>query len=611
MKGLIRRWIPRSPNAVAALASTSRLVDRVLAARGWTDSDARSLFLDPKLSHLRDPASLPGVDRAAERLLEALRADQTIVIYGDYDVDGVTATAVLFHTLRALRPDARPDQILTYVPHRIEEGYGLNADAIEELAAVSSPPPVIVSVDCGVTAFEPARRARTLGVDLIITDHHNLPDPADGLPDAFAIVHPRLPGSEYGFGELCGAGVAYKLAWRLCTMSCGSDRVPPDIRTLLVDLLAFASLGVIADVVPLVDENRVIARFGLDRVKHSCFVGLEALVRASKLDGDTVSSSDVGFRLAPRLNAAGRLGHAAEAVELFTTADRARAKAIAERLSAQNDERRKVEQRIAEQAQAMALESGMTGRNQRAIVLAHDQWHPGVVGIACSRLVDRFCRPVILLCKSGSPDPSAADAPSPIMYSGSGRSINGYSLHAGLTACAAHLERFGGHDMAAGLHLYEVKLPGFIESFIAHANASITDDMLVPAVEIDADTTLADLRLNEVRLLECMAPFGRDNPQPNLRIDGLRLREAPRPMGATGKHLALTFGQDRPGASGNARFRVVAWNWADRLHDHPDRPLERLRSGVPVRAVITPRINSWNGSNTVEGELVDLAIGND
>lgn len=628
VNGLTRRWVWRSPGstggdaksgAVAQAGGAGRLVDRVLAARGWTDPLGCSQFLDPRLTHLREPSLLPGVDRAAERLLQALRADQTIVIYGDYDVDGVTATAILYHTLRALRPGGRPDQVRSYVPHRLEEGYGLNTAAIEELAAISTPPPVIVSVDCGVTAFEPARRARQLGVDLVITDHHNLPEPSEGLPDAHAIVHPRLggAGSDYGLGELCGAGVAYKLAWRLCTLSCGSDRVLAELRTLLVDLLAFAALGVIADVVPLVDENRVIAKFGLERIKQSPFIGLRALVKASKLDGDAVSSIDVGFKLAPRLNAAGRLGHAKEAVELFTTADRGRAEVIAKALSEQNDRRRQVEQRITEQAEAMAREAGMTGADRRAIVLAHDDWHAGVVGIACSRLVDRFSRPVILLCRgreNSEIDPGSE--PVVAMFSGSGRSIDGYSLHGGLQACAEHLEKFGGHDMAAGLHLREVKLPEFVAAFTDHANGLISDEMLVPVTKVDVAATPSELTLAEVELLERLAPFGRDNPEPHVRLDGLRLAEAPRAMGSTGKHLSFTVRADqsettggRGSGGGGGRLRLVAWNWADRLHAHPQSPMSRLIAGVPVSVVMTPRINSWNGRRSVEGELIDFAIG--
>jgi single-stranded-DNA-specific exonuclease len=291
VNGLTCRWTFRNADAPAA-ARDLPLVDRVLSARGIAQAGAGD-FLDPRLVHLHDPALIPDMDRAAARLLGALKGGETIAIYGDYDVDGITATAMLYHMFGAIAPDALRERVITYVPHRIEEGYGLNADAISELAKRGAK--VIVSVDCGVTAVEPARRAREEGVDLIITDHHNAPAGDAPLPDAFAVVHPRRPGSAYPFGDLSGAGVAYKLAWRLATMHERSPRLSPPMRTLLIDMLAFAALGTIADVVPLIGENRVIARFGLGRIKHSPFIGLRALVNASSLGGENVDAMDVGW----------------------------------------------------------------------------------------------------------------------------------------------------------------------------------------------------------------------------------------------------------------------------------------------------------------------------
>ncbi len=360
------------------------LASRVLTARGLMNETA-SAFLEPSLRSLHDPSLLPDLDRAAERILEAVASNQTIAVYGDYDVDGVSATAILVRTLRAIAPAAR---VLTYIPHRIDEGYGLNADAIRSLAGEGAR--VIVSVDCGITATGPALAAREVGVDLIITDHHNGAEREEDLPRAFAIVHPRRPGSAYPFGDLCGAGVAYKLAWRLCTMHAGSALLPADLRELLVELLSLAALGVIADVVPLRGENRVLARHGLSRIKASPFIGLRALVKASGLDGERIDTEGVGFSLAPRLNACGRLGHAREALELMLTEDAVRAAEIARALTKLNDERRGVERRIAEEALEMARACGMAGPDRRAVVLAHEDWHAGVVGIVCSRLVEKL-----------------------------------------------------------------------------------------------------------------------------------------------------------------------------------------------------------------------------
>ena len=360
-RGLLRRWKRRGAGPSDPAMDVGPLMARILRCRGLGDAAAAELFLSPLLKHLHDPSLMPDLDRAAERMLAAAKCGETIAIYGDYDVDGVTATAILYHTLRHICPAAK---VVTYVPHRLEEGYGLNPEAIAELADGGAT--VIVSVDCGITAVEPARVARERGVDLIITDHHNPPADEAMLPPAFAVVHPRRPGSQYPYGELCGAGVAFKLAWRLATMESGGARVSESTRELLLELLGLCSLGVIADVVPLNGENRVIASFGLKRIKHSRLEGLRALVEASGLAGENVEAEDVGFKLGPRLNACGRMGHAREAVELLTTATGPRAIEIATQLSRQNDERRSTEQRILEEAIELAQAAGMTGPDRRA-----------------------------------------------------------------------------------------------------------------------------------------------------------------------------------------------------------------------------------------------------
>jgi single-stranded-DNA-specific exonuclease len=575
-RGLKRRWAWRGSGYAAASNPSEGLVDRVLRARALEPALAAS-FLEPKLTDLHDPSAMPGLDRAADRLLAAARAHEPIVIYGDYDADGVTATAILFHTLKHVAPDAT---VSTYVPHRLEEGYGLNAQALDELARQGAR--VIVSVDCGITAAEPAAVARRAGVDLIITDHHNLPDRAEDLPDAFALVHPRLPGSTYPFGDLCGAGVAYKLAWRLATRARGAARVDDATRALLIELLALAALGSIADVVPLLGENRILARFGLGRIKHSPIVGLRALVHASGLDGERVDAWGVAFQLAPRLNASGRMGHARESVELFTTTDPARAAEIAERLTAQNNHRRTVEREILDQAVERIERDGLATDDRRAIVLSDPRWHPGVVGIVCSRLVERFGRPAILLCES---EGEAA---------GSGRSIDGFNLHAALAACSTHLSKFGGHDMAAGLRLPASAVSAFADAFIHQANAAIAIDELTPVAEVDARADLAELTVPAVQSLDKLAPFGRGNPAITLRLDNLVLDGPPVPLGKQGQHLALPLR-----AFGGGRvLRTVAWKWSEHR--------AALRPGARFDALIRPLISSWSGRHTVEPELIDI-----
>ncbi|HYE61475.1 MAG TPA: single-stranded-DNA-specific exonuclease RecJ [Phycisphaerales bacterium] len=554
------------------------LLARVFAARGLTDAAACEAFLNPTLRQLHNPSLMPNLDRAAERLLAAAKAGEPIVIYGDYDVDGITATAILYHTLKAIVPECN---LRTYVPHRLEEGYGLNAEAIAELAAGGAK--VIVSVDCGITATGPAVVARAAGVDLIVTDHHNLP--GDGaFPDAYALVHPRLPGSAYPFGELCGAGVAYKLAWRLCTLACGSERVSEPLRNLLcTDLLALASLGVIADIVPLVGENRVMAFYGLRQIRHSYMEGLKALVAAAGLDGEKVGEEDVGFKLGPRLNACGRMGHAREAVELLTTATGARATEIAEELTRKNEERRRVEREIFEQACQMVEWEGMHRDDRRAIVLSHADWNPGVVGIVCSRLVERFGRPTILMREHDGE------------CHGSGRSIDGYSLHAGLEHCAGHLKSFGGHDMAAGLKLESSRMREFVDAFIAHANERIAVEELTGAVGYDTDADIGELTTTEVQQLLRLAPFGRENPSIRLRIPAARIAGRAQTMGKNNKHLLFQLSS----SAGSMRWlRVVGWNWADRIDEVP--------AGRVVDVLIAPKLNEWQGNARVEAELIDL-----
>ncbi|TVQ62345.1 MAG: single-stranded-DNA-specific exonuclease RecJ [Phycisphaerales bacterium] len=576
--GLTRRWRARCE---AGLSERShRLLDRVLAARGLGVASEADAFLEPTLRDLHDPGLLPGLERAAERLLAALDAGEPIVIYGDYDVDGITASAILYHTLTALARD-RAAQVRTYVPHRIDEGYGLNAEALGQLAREGAR--VVVSVDCGVTAVAEAAAAREQGLDLIITDHHNPPPPGSPWPDAFSVVHPRAPGSVYPFAELCGAGVAYKLAWRLCTMRTGERRVSPELRALLLDALALAALGTIADIVPLVGENRVIARHGLRRVRSTRLIGLNALIEASSLASDKINEEDVGFRLAPRLNAAGRLGHADEAVELLTTASAARAHEIAARLSHQNDERRRVERSIAERASELASDAGMTGTDRRAIVLADASWHPGVVGIVCSRLVERFSRPTILLQRREDG-----------LASGSARSVPGLSVHEALCECADLLETFGGHDMAAGLKLRLDRLDAFTERFTEACNRRLTPERLVPSLTYDCVARVEELSPGEVGDLARLAPFGRENPPVRLRLAPARLIAPAKTFGQRGDHLDLRLG------TSDRAVRVVGWRWAEKLASLP-------RSGL-VEAVVEPKLSTWTGRPAVEPVLVDLRL---
>lgn len=586
-RGLTRRWLMRSADIGGISSELSRypaIVQRVFTARGLHSADVLEPLLNPSLTQLHDPSRIPDLDRAAERLLRALDANERITIYGDYDVDGITAAATLFHTLRALKPDIDPSLVQTYLPHRVDEGYGINAEALTQIREQGTD--VVVSVDCGITAVAEAEHARSLGLDLIITDHHNPPATLDEMPRAFAVVHPRRPDSDYPFGELCGAGVAFKLAWRLCTMRCGTDKVTDELRTLLVELLALTALGTIADIVPLVDENRAIAHFGLRRVKHSTFAGLRALVEASGLSRETVDEEHAGFAIGPRLNAAGRMGHAAEALELLTTATGDRATQIAKELTRVNDQRRREQQRIEQHARELVIEHNLADDQSRAIVLAHPDWHPGIIGIVCSRLVETFGRPTILMHQREDG-----------MCAGSGRSIAGYNLHAGLCACANILDTFGGHDMAAGMKVNTDKFEAFRDVFLQHASDNIALDQLTPAIEIDCSATLAELTSHTVNQLLQLRPFGAHNPRVRILLEQVRVAGEPSRFGADGKHLRVNL---RPADDSRHAMTIVGWNWGDHW--------QHFAPGHLIDAVIEPKISTWGGRSRIEPELCDVRV---
>lgn len=583
-------WKPRGPMSVQD-ARGGTLLERVIRSRGLDPASAGTgQFLSPSLVHLHDPSGIPDLDRAAERILAAARNGERVVIYGDYDVDGISATAILFHVVKAIHPGAN---VSTYVPHRLDEGYGLNAGAIEKLGAEGAK--VIVTVDCGITAHVPAETAARAGVDLIITDHHTPPRTIEEMPRAYAVVHPGRPDSAYPFGELCGAGVAFKVAWRMATLACGSEKVTQRMRELLLDMLSLSSLGVIADVVPLLGENRVIARFGLARLRRIENPGLRALIEASGLAGEKVNTEDVGFRLAPRLNACGRMGHAREAVELLTTANPARSREIAAQLTRQNDLRREIEKNVFEQAVEAANAAGMTGTEQRGIVLAHRDWHQGVVGIVCSRLVERFHRPVLLMQDHGEE------------CHGSGRSVEGVNLHRLLERSGSRLMSFGGHDMAAGLKVRTVDLPAFAGAFLDECNRAHPAENLRGTARFDCDAEPRELTTASVRGLECLAPFGRGNPGVTLRLRGLEMVGRPEVFGSHSKHAAIRVRRSNgsspaggDGATSSRVLRLYGWNWAERMSAVP--PWSK------VEALVAPKISTWGGGENVECEIKDIRV---
>jgi single-stranded-DNA-specific exonuclease len=541
--------------------------------RGVSTAAAVREFLMPDFKGLLPPDSLPNAVAAARRLAQAVRAGRRIVIYGDYDVDGVTATAILWQALRLAGA-----KVEFYIPSRLDEGYGLNGEALEKIAAAGAA--LVITVDCGITAVEQAALARRLGLELIITDHH---EPRPELPAADCLVHPRVGGGSAN-PDLSGAGVALKIAWALTQEICGAGGITPEFRAYLVEATALAALGLVADVVPLTGENRIIASYGLKRLRHTQSPGLRALIDVSGLGGKkSYDDYDVGFRLAPRLNAIGRLGHARLAVELFTRAGPDRAREIATLLDAQNRKRQEVERAILKQAEAMVVARGFDRDSCHGIVLASADWHAGVIGIVASRLVDRFHRPTVLISlESGQGQ-------------GSGRSVRHFPLHEVLEACGQHLLSHGGHAMAAGLKLRADQVEPFTAAFLAEAARRLTPRDLRPKLHLDDEVELRQLTTDVVESLQRLAPHGPGNAAPRLATTAVELADAPRVVGRAGSHLQFTVRQ------GADYRKAIAFGCGM----HAGELAERRR----LRLAFEPLINEWNGRRSVELRVIDWKRG--
>jgi single-stranded-DNA-specific exonuclease len=568
-----KQWIiAPSASDVAAAAScwrVSPLVAQLLINRGVSVDEPGPAFLAPQLKDLYAPQRLPGAAQAAGMIVEAIQAREKIALYGDYDVDGTTGVAILWNVLH--RAGA---EVSFYVPHRIQEGFGLHIDAARRLAREGAR--MIISIDCGITAVDVADELAEADLRLIITDHHT-PHPV--IPRADAIVHPTVGGS-YPNPNLCGAGVAFKLAWAVAQRLSGADRVSADFRDLLMTLLPLAALGTVADVVPLVGENRIIVKHGLRGLPRTPLPGLRALIDSAGLRGDKVNGYDVGFKLAPRINAAGRMGHARLAVELFTRADAARAREIALYLEEHNRSRRSVERQILKQAVEAVERHDLAGDARRAIVLASDGWHAGVIGIVAARIVERYRRPAILIALGDGEG------------QGSGRSIRHFDISAALDSCQEHLLTFGGHAMAAGLRIAADCVDAFTEAFVQVANHRLTGHDLVDKVRLDAKVTLDELTLPTMEAILALGPFGIGNPRPKLATDWVELMNEPRCVGASREHLQASFRQN------GVCVRAIGFGLAAGIED--------LKQHRHCRVAFEPILNEYNGRRSVEMKIIDL-----
>ncbi len=538
---------PCSHARVRALADALALDEvtaSVLVRRGYGDPDEARRFLEGALPG-HDPFALGDMREAVDAITAAVAAGQRICVHGDYDADGICATALAVLLLRELKAE-----VAWHLPSRFEEGYGLNAGTLTRLAEEGFD--LVLTVDCGITAVAEVEHARSLGLEVVVTDHHR---PGDDFP-ACPVVAP-LKG-DYPFAGLCGTGVVWKLAQALL----GAD------HPFLERHLDIVALATVADVVPLVDENRALALLGLRRLAQTQKPGLRALMRVGHVDPASIDESSIGFRLAPRINASGRLCRPEAALALLLTEDEREAHALAEELEALNRERQAVEERILREAIAQVEAWPEARRRRRGYVVAGEGWHEGVIGIVASRLVERYNRPVVMIAGTDGD------------WKGSGRSVPAFDLHAGLGACAAHLERFGGHRAAAGLTIAGDRVETFAAAFAAHADQALTEDDLRPVTRVDAIVPGSKLNLDLCTELARLAPFGLGNPGVLLLVDGCELADLS--TVGDGKHLRFRVRQ-RGRDSGSA----IAFGMGGQL----DRFRREGRYDVAFRL----QENRWNG----------------
>ena len=570
-----RRWTLASPaqDAVAEIVrreSVPELVATLLVNRGFDAENARE-HLVPDLKRLHDPFLLPGMRAATERVLRAIEGGETILVHGDYDVDGVTGTALLVRLFRLLGANA-----VWHIPNRFTDGYSFGTHSLERAEATGAT--VVISVDNGTSAADTIGALRAKGVDTIVTDHHE--PPLGALPDATAIVNPKLDDSEYPFRELCGAAVAFKLAWGICQAISGATRVRADLRDFLVDAMSYVAIATVCDVVPLVDENHILARFGLRALEQSASPGLAAMLAVAGLKGRRLTAEDVGFQIGPRINASGRLGSAQTAVELLLAEDDTSARELAAKLDGMNIERKRIERALVVEAKVEA-EKFADPERWPVMVVGGQGWHQGVIGIVAARLVDTYHRPAIVLGFDGEEG------------RGSARSVEGFSILEAMHGAAAHMIRYGGHAQAAGCELRTADLDNLRESVCARARELLGGNgQEEPELVIDAELPFAHMTESLMRQIERLEPFGEQNGKPILLSTDLRLAEPPRIVGEDKTHMILRV------RSGSTVMKAVAFGMAARASE--------LAMGAPLNLVYTPRWNTFRGETKLELTVVDF-----
>ena len=547
---------------LAKKLGVSPLLGQLLVNRGINDPEKASAFLTPDLSQLHDPFLFKDMGRAVDRLELAIKNQEQVLIYGDYDVDGVTSVALMIRVLGRLLPG----KILYYIPKRLEEGYGLHLSSLERAAGRGVK--LVITVDCGITAAEESLYLKDKGIDLIITDHH---EPQAGLPQACAVIDPKVSGSGYPFTQLAGVGVAFKL---LQALACRL----PELKGRLFDNLDLVAFGTVADIVPLLEENRAIVKYGLEQLGKTKNIGMQALIQTAGLGDRQLNAGHIGYLLAPRINAAGRIGNPSIGVKLFLTNDPVQALDFARELEKENQHRQMIENEVLQEAQQQIEdEPGLV--EEHALVLAGEGWHLGVIGIVASKLVEIYHKPVILIGFEGDEG------------RGSGRSIAGFNLFNAIEACGQHLVRYGGHEFAAGLTVSRDQFFDFKKAFLEKAKTSLTEEDLLPWLKIESLVELTGLNLDLVRELSKLAPCGPANPTPVLGCKALQVVEY-RNVGENGKHLKLKVSNDNVVREGIG-FNLGSLN-------------QELASTKEVDVAFSLEENNWNGSVQVQLNLKDI-----
>ena len=539
---------------IAEKYNISTLLARILVSRNIKDDKDIEVFLDPKRNSFYDPFLMPDMEKAVDRILKALEEKEKITIYGDYDVDGITATTVLESFFKD-----RGANINHYIPNRLDEGYGLNNEALKKIA--ESGTELMITVDCGITAINEVEYGKSLGLDIVITDHH---EPGEEIPNTIAVVDAKRKDSTYPFKELAGVGVAFKLIQAI------SNKLDLDEKEYL-KYLDIVCIGTIADVVPLVDENRIITKLGLKLVQVTKNIGLRELINVTGYK--KIDSSMVAFGIAPRINACGRMGKEAEALELFLSENANDAKEIAERLNGYNTQRQTIEKEIFEQAKDMAEKE----LSSSVLVLGGTGWHHGVIGIVSSKITDMYFKPSILISFEGEEG------------KGSGRSVPGFDLHEAIINCSDYLEKFGGHEMAIGLSLKKENFEKFKEDFEKYAcNTNLCD--IIPIINIDEEVKINDLNINVIKELSLLEPYGEGNRMPLFMLKNLKIYSI-RAL-SEGKHIKLTL-QD-----GNYLINAIGFNLGHFA--------EELKIGDKVDVVGSLEINEYNGNQDMQINLKDI-----